>query len=40
MYNSQNPVLKLNIGRTILIGLAFMSICLFWEIYDAVMPLF
>ncbi|HHW90504.1 MAG TPA: SLC45 family MFS transporter [Clostridiales bacterium] len=41
MYNnSSNSVLKLNIGRTFIIGLAFMSICLFWEVYDAVMPLF
>lgn len=34
------PKLKLNIGRTIIIGLAFMSICLFWDIYDSYMPLF
>lgn len=40
MYNGGNPTLKLNVGRTFLIGLAFMSICLFWEVYDAVMPLF
>ncbi|HEY8423439.1 MAG TPA: MFS transporter [Clostridia bacterium] len=39
MYKGQQA-LRLNIGRTILIGLAFMSICLFWEVYDAVMPLF
>lgn len=32
--------MKLNIGRTLLIGLAFMAICLFWEIYDSIMPLF
>lgn len=38
--NKSAPTLKLNIGRTFLIGLAFMSICLFWEIYDGVMPLF
>ncbi|HEY8443327.1 MAG TPA: MFS transporter [Clostridia bacterium] len=38
--NKSAPTLKLNIGRTFLIGLAFMSISLFWEIYDAVMPLF
>ncbi|HEY8389626.1 MAG TPA: MFS transporter [Clostridia bacterium] len=37
---NDTPRLKLNIGRTILIGLAFMAICLFWEIYDSVMPLF
>lgn len=34
------PRLKLNIPRTLLIGLAFMAICLFWEIYDSIMPLF
>ncbi len=37
---TNTPILKLNIGRTFLIGLAFMAICLFWEIYDSVMPLF
>lgn len=30
---------KLNYGRTILIGLAFMSICSFWQIYDNIIPL-
>lgn len=34
------PPLKLNIPRVINIGLAFMAICLFWDTYDTVMPLF
>ena len=31
--------MKLNNKRTFLIGLAFMSICAFWQLYDAVVPL-
>lgn len=31
--------MKLNYKRTILIGLAFMSICAFWQMYDNVIPL-
>ena len=31
--------MKLNNKRTILVGLAFLSICAFWQMYDAVMPL-
>lgn len=31
--------MKLNYKRTILIGLAFMSICAFWQMYDSVIPL-
>ena len=31
--------MKLNYKRTILIGLAFMSICTFWQVYDNVIPL-
>lgn len=31
--------LKLNYKRTMLIGLAFMSICAFWQMYDALIPL-
>jgi len=31
--------MKLNNKRTVLIGLAFMSICAFWQLYDAVVPL-
>ena len=30
---------KLNYKRTFLIGLAFMSICAFWQMYDALVPL-
>ena len=30
---------KLNYGRTFLIGLAFMSISSFWQIYDNIIPL-
>ena len=31
--------MKLNNKRTILVGLAFLSICAFWQMYDSVMPL-
>lgn len=31
--------LKLNNKRTILVGLAFLSICSFWQMYDSVVPL-
>ena len=29
---------KLNTKRTILTGLAFLSICTFWQIYDSIDP--
>ncbi len=31
--------MKLNNKRTLLVGLAFMSICCFWQMYDSVIPL-
>ena len=31
--------MKLNNRRTILIGLAFLSICAFWQLYDFIIPL-
>lgn len=31
--------MKLNNRRTILVGLAFLSICAFWQMYDSVVPL-
>ena len=31
--------MKLNNKRTILVGLAFLSICIFWQMYDSVMTL-
>lgn len=31
--------MKLNYKRTFFIGLAFLSICTFWELYDSVIPL-
>ena len=31
--------MKLNNKRTMLVGLAFMSICAFWQVYDNVIPL-
>lgn len=31
--------MKLNNKRTVLVGLAFMSICSFWQMYDSVIPL-
>lgn len=32
-------MMKLNIKRTFLVGLAFLSICAFWQMYDNVIPL-
>ena len=31
--------MKLNNKRTVLIGLAFLSICAFWQMYDSIVPL-
>ena len=31
--------LKLDNRRTVLVGLAFLSICAFWQMYDNVVPL-
>ena len=31
--------MKLNDKRTILVGLAFLSICAFWQMYDNIVPL-
>ena len=30
--------MKLNNKRTILVGLAFLSICSFWQMYNSVIP--
>lgn len=31
--------MKLNVKQTILVGMAFMSICTFWQLYDNIIPL-
>ncbi|AGC68622.1 major facilitator superfamily MFS_1 [Thermoclostridium stercorarium subsp. stercorarium DSM 8532] len=31
--------MKLNYTRTVIIGLAFFSICAFWQLYDSIVPL-
>ena len=31
--------MKLNLKRTFFVGLAFLSICAFWQLYDYVIPL-
>ena len=31
--------MKLNYKRTFLVGLAFLSICAFWQMYDNIIPL-
>ena len=31
--------MKLNYRRTVFVGLAFMSICAFWQVYDNIIPL-
>jgi len=38
-YNSEDNNMKLNNKRTVFVGLAFMSICAFWQVYDNVIPL-
>lgn len=41
MENAAKPTgLKLNVGRTVLVGLAFFTITMFWQVYDSLMPLF
>lgn len=32
-------IMKLNYGRTLIVGLAFLSICAFWQMYDNIIPL-
>ena len=32
-------MMKLNYKRTFFVGLAFMSICAFWQVYDNLIPL-
>ena len=31
--------MKLNYKRTIFVGMAFMAICAFWQVYDGIVPL-
>ena len=31
--------MKLDTKRTVLVGLAFLSICAFWQMYDNLVPL-
>lgn len=31
--------MKLNYKRTVAVGLAFLSICAFWQLYDGIIPL-
>ena len=31
--------MKLDNKRTVLVGLAFLSICAFWQMYDNIIPL-
>ena len=40
MENTVKHKLKLNIPRTITVGLAFFTISMFWQVYDNLMPLF
>lgn len=37
---AKQKTLKLNVPRIIMVGLAFFTITMFWEIYDNLMPLF
>lgn len=37
---TETPALKLNIPRTILVGLAFFTVSIFWQAYDTLMPLY
>ena len=36
---SSNKELKLDYKKTILVGLAFLAICSFWQMYDAIIPM-
>ena len=38
MEQTQQPVLKLNLKRTFLIGFAFFGILLLWQVYDSWCP--
>ena len=40
MEETAETKIKLNVPRTILVGLAFFTISMFWQIYDSLMPLF
>ncbi len=40
MEETAESKIKLNVPRTILVGLAFFTISMFWQIYDSLMPLF
>lgn len=37
--SEESVFMKLNTKRTVLVGLAFMSICAFWQVYDGIIPL-
>lgn len=39
LYILEESRMKLNYRRTLFIGLAFMSICAFWQLYDGIIPL-
>ena len=39
IFRKVEMIMKLNTKRTILVGMAFLSICTFWQMYDAVIPL-
>lgn len=39
IFRKVEMIMKLNTKRTILMGMAFLSICTFWQMYDAVIPL-
>lgn len=36
----ENKKLRLNLPRTVLVGLAFFTVTMFWQVYDSIMPLF
>ena len=35
----KEETMKLDLKRTVLVGMAFLSICAFWQMYDSVVPL-
>ena len=37
-FHRRLPVMKLDYRRTVLVGLAFLSICAFWQMYDSIVP--
>ncbi len=40
MTENVNKTVKLNVWRTVAVGLAFFTVSMFWQVYDSIMPYF